>query len=426
MLDSKTFAIKGNILYSKSPKELVSIENGYMICENETVEGIYETLPLQYANLSCIDYKDCLIIPGLTDLHTHAPQYSIRSLGMDMELLKWLDNNTFPEESKYSDPSYAREAYTIFAEDLKKSGTTRACIFGTIHKDATQLLMDILEETGLKCMVGKVNMNRNSPKFLCENDKKSVEDTMLWLNASKNKYKNIAPIITPRFLPSCSGELLEELSAICRENNLPLQSHLSENLSEIAWVKELFPKTQGYAEAYNEYGLFGKDVLTVMAHCIYLTEEQINLVKQNGVFIAHCPDSNMNLSSGIAPARTYLDRDLRMGLGTDVAAGDSLSLFKMMVEAIKVSKLLWRLSDQTLAPLTMEEAFYLGTKGGGEFFGKVGSFEKGFEFDALVIDDSTIRHPQPLTLKERLERVIYLSDDRHIVDKYVCGSRIFR
>lgn len=425
MIETKSFALKGNILYSRSPKELVCIPNGYLICEEGKVEGVYETLPRQYSEWNCIDYKDCLIIPGLVDLHTHAPQYSIRSLGMDMELLKWLEFNTFPEEAKYSDNVYAKNAYSIFSEDIKKSATTRACIFGTLHVEATETLMDKLEETGLKCMVGKVNMNRNSPDILCENSEKSYEDTIAWLNETKDKYRNITPIITPRFLPSCSEDLLKKLSGICREKELPLQSHLSENLSEIAWVKELFPETAGYAQAYNEYDLFGKGIPTVMAHCVYLTEEEIELMKQNEVFIAHCPDSNMNLSSGIAPVRTYLERGLKMGLGSDIAGGDSLSIFKMMVEAVKVSKLLWRLKDQTLAPLKIEEAFYLGTKGGGEFFGKVGSFETGFEFDALVIDDSSLPHPQPLTIKERLERVIYLSDDRNIVNKYVSGRKIF-
>ncbi|MBP1754409.1 MAG: amidohydrolase [Firmicutes bacterium] len=161
-----------------------------------------------------------------------------------------------------------------------------------------------------------------------------------------------------------------------------------------------------------------------MAHCIYLTEDEIKLAKQNQVFIAHCPDSNMNLSSGIAPVRTYLNQELKMGLGSDVAAGDSLSIFKMMTEAVKVSKLLWRLQDQNLTPLSIDEAFYLGTKGGGEFFGKVGSFEEGYEFDAVVIDDASLEHPQPLTLKQRLERVIYLSDDRNLVSKYVEGIKI--
>lgn len=424
-MDIKSFALKGNIVYSRSPKELVCVPNGYLICEEGKVAGVYETLPEQYNQLPLTDYEDNLIIPGLIDLHTHAPQYAIRSLGMDMELLKWLEYNTFPEEAKYSDPEYANRAYTIFVNDLLKSATTRACIFGTIHVNGTVLLMDLLERTGLKCKVGKVNMNRNCPQVLCEDSEQSLKDTRLWLETSRTKYNNVTPIITPRFLPSCTEDLLTELSVICREEDLPVQSHLSENLLEIEFVKELFPSTAGYADAYNEYGLFGGTVPTIMAHCIYLTEEETILAKQNQVFIAHCPDSNMNLSSGIAPVRDYLNKELRMGLGSDVAAGDSLSIFKMMTEAIKVSKLLWRLKDQSLTPLSIDEAFYLGTKGGGEFFGKVGSFEEGYEFDAVVISDSSLPHPQPLTLKQRLERVVYLSDDRNLVSKYVAGNRIW-
>jgi guanine deaminase len=424
MVDMKLFALKGNILYSRNPKELVCIPNGYLVCENGKVEGVYEILPERLSGIPCTDYQDSLIIPGLVDLHTHAPQYAIRSLGLDMELLKWLEHNTFPEEAKYADLQYAQKAYSIFAEDLKKSATTRASIFGTIHMDGTSLLMDLLEETGLKCMVGKVNMNRNCPPVLCEGSEQSLQDTKRWLEKSRDRYQNITPIITPRFLPSCTEDLLTELSVICREEKVPVQSHLSENLLEIEFVKELFPNTAGYADAYNEYGLFGGGVPTIMAHCIYLTEEEIELVHANQVFIAHCPDSNMNLSSGIAPVRTYLERGLKLGLGSDVAAGDSLSIFSAMKEAVKVSKLLWRLKDQNMAPLSMEEAFYLGTKGGGEFFGKVGSFEPGYEFDAVVLDDNSLVHPQPLTLKQRLERVIYLSDDRNITDKYVAGKKI--
>ena len=424
-MDMKLFALKGNILYSRSPKELVCIPHGYLICEDGKVEGVYEELPDKYIGINCTDYHDSLIIPGLIDLHTHAPQYAIRSLGMDMELLKWLEHNTFPEEAKYADMEYAKKAYSIFATDLKNSATTRACIFGTIHVEGTGLLMDLLEETGLKCMVGKVNMNRNCPPVLCEDSEQSLLDTRRWLDAARNRYQNITPIITPRFLPSCTEDLLTELSAICEEEQLPVQSHLSENLLEIEFVKELFPSTAGYADAYNEFGLFGGKVPTIMAHCIYLTKEEIDLVYDNKVFIAHCPDSNMNLSSGIAPVRTYIDRELKMGLGSDVAAGDSLSIFKAMTESVKVSKLLWRLQDQSLTPLSMEEAFYLGTKGGGEFFGKVGSFEPGYEFDALIIDDASLVHPQPLTLKQRLERVIYLSDDRNLAGKYVAGKKIW-
>lgn len=419
-----SFVLKGNIIYSRSKDEIHIIENGYLICEEGKSKGVYDVLPLQYKDYEIIDYGDKLILPGLIDIHTHAPQYSFRGLGMDLELIEWLNVNTFPEEGKYSDLEYAKKAYSIFVEELKKSATTRACIFGTIHIDATILLMDLLEQSGLKSMVGKVNMDQNSPAYLCENCEESIRDTKIWLNRTKNKYKNVEPIVTPRFLPSCSDLLLQKLSEVQLEYNVPVQSHLSENMEEVRWVQELFPTSKSYGDAYNQFGLFGGNAKTVMAHCVYCSDDETDLMLKNGVYVAHCPDANTNLSSGIAPIRTYLDKGLNIGLGTDIAAGCTLSIFRIIAKAIQVSKLRWRLVDDTLRPLTIEEAFYLATKGGGAFFGRVGSFEEGFEFDAIVIDDSSLKHPQPLSLRERFERVIYLWEDRLLYDKFVAGIKI--
>ncbi|MFR9190595.1 MAG: amidohydrolase family protein, partial [Anaerotruncus massiliensis (ex Togo et al. 2019)] len=146
-----------------------------------------------------------------------------------------------------------------------------------------------------------------------------------------------------------------------------------------------------YGGAYDRFGLFGGDAPTIMAHCVHSTGEEIDLMQARGVFIAHCAQSNTNLASGVAPVRAYLDRGMKVGLGTDIAGGFSLSVFRAMADAVQASKLRWRLLDDSLRPLTVPEAFYLGTKGGGEFFGKVGSFEEGYEFDAVVLDDSGFR-----------------------------------
>lgn len=426
MAEIKNFVLKGNICYSRSAQTLETREQSYLVCENGRCAGVFDTLPEQYREFPFTDAGDKIIIPGLVDLHIHAPQYSFRGLGMDLELLDWLNTNTFPEEAKYKDLEYAKKAYAIFSEDMKFGGTTRACIFSTIHNPATELLMDLMDETGLKTMIGKVNMDRNSPEYLCETSaEKSAEDTVKWLKDTAGKYRNVKPILSPRFIPSCTDELMRRLKNIQEDYDLPVQSHLSENQGEIAWVRELCPESKFYGDAYDSFGLFGGKVPTIMAHCVSSSEEEIELMEKQGVFIAHCPQSNTNLSSGIAPVRTYLDNNMKVGLGTDVAGGSSASIFRAMADAIQVSKLRWRLQDDSLKPLTAEEAFYLGTLGGGSFFGKVGSFLEGYEFDALILNDSRIRHPQPLTLKERLERFIYLSDDRHIEGKYVAGYKIF-
>lgn len=426
MTGNQNFVLKGNICYSESAVSLRMVEDGYLVCKEGRCAGVFETLPEVYAGYPLTDCGDQMITPGLVDLHVHAPQYAFRGLGMDLELLDWLNTNTFPEEAKYQDLEYARNAYGIFADAMKLSGTTRACIFGTIHNQATELLMDLMEETGMKTMIGKVNMDRNSPDYLCEESAEhSAADTVTWLEETLGNYENVKPILTPRFIPSCTDELMKRLKAIQEKYELPVQSHLSENQGEIAWVQELCPESKFYGDAYDQFGLFGGKVKTIMAHCVSSTEPEIQLMKERGVYIAHCPESNTNLSSGVAPVRAYLDRGLNIGLGSDVAGGSKESIFYAMAHAIQVSKLRWRLFDETLKPLTVEEAFYLGTMGGGSFFGKVGSFLEGYEFDALILDDSTIRHPQPLTLKERLERFIYLSDERHIKGKFVAGKRIF-
>ncbi|WP_394923764.1 amidohydrolase family protein [uncultured Robinsoniella sp.] len=421
-MNKNCYAVKGNIIYSTSLDQLVIIENGYVVCENGISQGAYENLPERFRGIQVKDYGDRLVIPGLVDLHMHAPQYGLRGFGMDLELLDWLNTYTFPEEARYADKEYAKKAYGMFTEELQKSPTTRACIFSTIHRDATRILMDLLEKTKLRTMVGKVNMDRNAPEYLCETSEESREETLRWLKEMEGRYEYTTPILTPRFIPSCSDSLMRRLGEIQKSHHLPVQSHLSENEGEIAWVKELCPSAGFYGEAYEQAGLFGDGYKTVMAHCVSSEEEEIALIRKNGVYVAHCPQSNMNLSSGIAPVRKYLDEGLHVGLGSDLAGGSSMSMFRAMSDAIQVSKLYWRLVDQSASPLTLREVFYLATKGGGGFFGKVGSFEAGFAFDALVIDDESIWHPQTLGLSQRLERVIYLGDSSHIFEKIVEGE----
>ena len=425
-MNEPVFILKGNIVYSKNKDELRILKDHYLISESGLVKGVFEKVPPEYAQVSVSDYGECLIIPGLTDLHVHAPQYTFRAMGMDMELLEWLETNTFPEEAKYQNLEYARRAYRIFTDNLKRSATTRACIFGTIHRDATLLLMDQLEQSGLVTYVGKVNMDRNCPDYLREESaEESGIQTVEWIkDVLHKKYQNTMPILTPRFTPSCSDELMENLKKIQMYYQIPVQSHLSENLGEIAWVKELCPWSEFYGDAYDRFGLFGADCKTVMAHCVYSGKEEQQRMKENGVFIAHCPESNMNLSSGVAPVRTFLEEGLHVGIGSDVAGGSTENLFKAMALAIQASKLRWRMQDDGLKPLTLEEVFYIATKGGGEFFGNVGSFEPGFELDAVVLNDTRIVHSQNLDVRERLERMIYLADEREVRAKYVRGREI--
>ncbi len=428
------FVLKGNICFSKD-KEKIETVDGYLVCVNNKCAGVYKNLPSKFESLELFDYGNQLIIPGMVDLHIHAPQYAFRGLGFDYELLDWLDNIAFKEESKYENLDYAKKAYKIFVNDLKKSATTRLSIFASRHVEATIELMKQLEKSGLVSYVGKVNMDRDAPKPLVEDN--SFQDTVKWLKLTDGCFENTKPIMTPRFIPSCSDQLLSKLGQLLLSYDVPLQSHLSENLSEIEYVKKLCPHAKFYGDAYNQNGLFGvtydeslgtyKSYKTLMAHCVYSSDEEIKLMKKNGVYVIHCPSSNMNVSSGIAPIRKYLDLDMNMGLGSDVAGGTSESMFLTITKTIEVSKLYWRCVDQKYKALNFNEAFYLATMAGGKFFGDVGTFKEDYEFDALVLDDSSLKTTLDLSVLERLERAIYLSLDLKggIKHKYVRGRKIF-
>ena len=430
-MKNKSFIIKGDIIYSDTPEKLLAVKDGYLICKDGISGGVYKSLeeiPEIYRDCDLIDYSGKLVIPGLTDLHIHAPQYAYRGIWTDMELIDWLNFHTFPEESKYKDEDYAKRAYEIFVNDIKKTSTTRFCAFSTIHVNATEILMDVVEESGLKAYIGKVNMDRNSPDTLRESTEESYRNTLLWLEDTEKKgYKNVLPILTPRFIPSCTDELMTRLGEIIKDTGIALQSHLSENKGEIEWVGELCPDARFYGDAYDRFNCFGGEGnKTVMAHCVWSSDEEIGLMKKNGVFVAHSPSSNSNIASGIAPVRKFMEAGLNLGLATDVAGGTTLSVMRIMTDAIQVSKLYWRLVDDTKKPLTFPEAFYLATEGGGAFFGKAGSFREGFELDAVVLSEDNIPTVlSDLSLCERLERYVYISGEMPVEHKFVAGEMLF-
>lgn len=417
--------LKGDICYSLTKDEIAFHPDSYLIVEDGLIKGIYPQIPAEYSQCQVEDHTGRLIIPGMTDLHIHAPQFNFRGIGMDRELIDWLQTYTFPEESKFADPGYARRSYEIFTDTLRRSATTRFCVFATIHRESTLLLMDMLEASGLVSYVGKVNMDRHSSEDYIETTDESIAETSKWLEqTAARQYKHTKPILTPRFIPSCTDELMTALGQLTTKG-YALQSHLDENLTEIQMVREMVPESKSYADAYHIRNCFGESSPCIMAHCVHVTPEELELIRTNGVFIAHSPESNANLASGVAPIAKYLEEGLNVGLASDVAGGSSESLFKAIAMALQCSNLRWRLQDQGVAKLSFANAFYLATKGGGAFFGQVGSFEPGFEADILVVDDSDLETARELSLEERLERLPYLATSANIVSKYVAGAKLF-
>ena len=416
------FAVKGDFVSAVTKDRLVTHPQSYALCENGRILDFVTSLSEgQWGCVPCFDFSGMLIVPACVDLHVHAPQYAFRGMGMELELIDWLNTYTFPEEAKYADADYALRSYQFFTDDLEASPSCRAVIFGTIHNSGNRVLADLLKAKKMPCLVGKVNMDRNAPDYLCETAESSFAATQAFVDSFKND-DTVAPIITPRFVPSCTPALMDNLGKLAASRQLPIQSHLSENKKEIAWVKELHPECKNYAEVYDRYGLLTDK--TILAHCVHPTDEEIELLIRRGTYIAHCPESNINLTSGIAPITRLLDAGVHIGLGSDVAAGSQLSLFKAMMSALQVSKMRRYFYEGERA-LSVSEALYLGTKGGGSFFGDTGSFEKNFRFDAVVIDDSHFSARADFSVEQRLERALYLTERHNMVAKFVQGRCVW-
>lgn len=417
---------KANILYTPTSQAFEVIQNGYVAVDDDGfIVSVTKTKPARYADVPVTDFGDALLIPAMNDMHVHAPQYRNLGIAMDEELIPWLNNYTFPEEARFRDLHYAYAVYTRFVHDLWLNGTMRASVFATSDTPSSLLLCRLFDEAGLGGNIGLVAMDRNCPEKLQVPYTRYALEMMQFAMATDD-FALVNPILTPRFIPACSPNLLKIIGKMAQETGIPVQSHLSENRSEIAWVRELELESTCYGDAYNRYGLFGQ-APTLMAHCCYTEGEELELMQRNHVVAVHCPTSNCNLGSGIAPVRTFLQNDIQVALGSDISGGHHLSMFRVMQYALQMSKLQYAHSEGKLPFLTLSEAFYMATKSGGSFFGRVGSFEKGYAFDALVIDDSRLNYSdtalgvKPYTLQQRLERYIYLGDDRQITHRFCQG-----
>ncbi len=435
------YIVKGNIIHTPTKDAFVLYENSYMCIKDGNCLWIKHELSPEEAiikddcgpgEITFYDYKDHIIIPSFIDLHVHGPQYVQMGIGLDLPLIDWLNQYTFRIEGRFADVNYGKKCYPGFVEQLYNGGTLRSVIFGTIHKESNEILVDELYKKGLCALVGKVNMNRFAPVNLTETVDQSVRDTYSFVEDLKIKdYPLIKPIITPRFAPSCTGELLEKLGGIANELELPIQSHLCETEREKEWVKDLFKDEliegkNTYSDVYHNHHLFGNQP-TVMAHGIFLEERERELIKNKNVFLAHCPTSNMNLTSGIMPLANLLDEGILVGLGSDVGAGHTLSMNQVIISAVQNAKLRHVLYGDR--KILESEAFYLATKGNGKYFEEVfkgesiGSFEEGSSFDALVVKDD---HPlmDSLTPLEQLQRFLYCGTSQSIKVRFLKGKLI--
>ncbi len=416
-----TELIKGHIIEAKTFGDPVITENGYLAVEDGVIRGVFSTLPAEYADAQIADYTDQLVLQGFSDMHLHAPQYPMLGMGMDLPLMDWLKAYTFKTEARFKDTNFARKTYRRFARELVDNGTTRVCVYSSIHTDATLILMEELERAGVGGYVGKVNMDRDSCECQ-EGTEESKRETLRWLDGS-GRFSLVKPILTPRFTPSCTNELMRWLGETARERGVFVQSHLSENKKEIALVKELHPDCEQYWQTYDKYGLWTDH--TIMAHCVHSDAREQQAMIDHNVLCVHCPDSNINICSGFAPVRQMKERGVWVVLGSDIAGGAQLPMMQVLTCCLRMSKARAIATDGAEPFLTVGEAYYLATSAGARYFGDGDGFAPGNPLHAVVLDDAALPpSARALTVRERFERAVYLADERQIAAVYGSGKKI--
>lgn len=413
--------LKGTIIYAKTLTELEIIENGYIVSENGTIVGVYQELPKQYEGKKIIDYTNHLILQTFSDMHLHGPQLPMQGMGYDLELLEWLNKYTYNTEAKFYDIDYAKKIYHQLAKILIKNGTTRVCMFSSLHKDATIILMDELEKAGISGFVGKVNMDLG-PAILRETTDDSINNTLQWLKEAK-RFTTIKPIITPRFTVSCSNNLLDFLGKTAKQFSLPIQSHLSENINEINTVKIMHPNCNEYYQTYEQFGLWNNK--TLMAHCVWSNKIEQQAIKNAGVYVVHCANSNLNLCSGIAPIREMLNNGIKVVLGSDIAGGDKFNVFDIVNTTINTSKMKSILDPTHPKSLSIKEGWYLATSAPNEFFNEKPGIVKGNKLNVMIVNDDKLINKNDLTTLERFERLFYHRQDDYLKAVYSNGKKVY-
>ena len=367
--------------------------------------------------------NDVLITPGFFDTHLHAPQLEmIGSYGG--HLLDWLNRYTFPTEAKFSDPRYAQVIARAFFDELLRNGTLCALVFSTIHYEATDIFFAEAERRGFRGIIGKTMMDRNAPDALLENAAQSYDASrkllQKWHQRGLLRYA-----ITPRFAPTSTPELLACAGDLKREfRDAYVHTHISENRAEVEWVHELFHEAE-YADVYDRYGLL--DERTVLAHGVHLTAEELDLIGRRKSRIAHCPNSNLFLGSGLFPLHRVLSAGIEVGLGTDIGAGTTASMFTAMADAYKVQQV----QGVSLTPI---ELWYLATLGGARALSlsqESGSLERGKSADFLILDLRAtpliaMRSERAQSIEELLSGLIFLGDDRVVRSAWIAGREVWR
>lgn len=413
----------GDIFYCKDREHYVTIEDGY-ICVGDSgrIDGVYPYLPRQYEDITVKDYGHRLIIPSFCDIHLHSSQFVNTGLGYDIPFEDWLLSYTYPAEQRYRNLAEADGINKRLINRLWYYGSMRAVIMGSTDLPSVRNLMENYDKSGMCAYIGKMNADIASFGNQAEDTVKSIEETKSLIETAARLSEKVSYCISPEFIPNCSDQLMTELGKLAVQYHLPVQSHLSESESDVQAVKERYPSLT-YAEAYDRFQLFGQTP-TVMAHAIHADRKERLLMKERNITLAHCPVAISNIpSSRTMPLREFVEDGVNVGLGSDIGGGHTVNMMRIIEQTVHYSKF-QQFIDKS-RPFSIYEAYALATLGGGGVFGRVGSFEKDYSFDALIIEDEKLSPREyGYSLQERLARFLYEGDAGLIMERYCKGKKI--
>jgi guanine deaminase len=409
-------------------------EDGLLVVDADgkvCAAGDFVSLRSAYSHLPTQHFPGRIIAPGFVDMHVHYPQIDVIGSPAD-GLLPWLENYTFPEEKRYVAGEYAAQTATFFIAELLRNGVTTALTFATSHVASVNAMFEAADTAGLRIITGKCLQDRNCPDGVRDETESSLIDTESLIQRwhGKGARGQLGYAITPRFAPTCSdaqmrgmGELAAKYPAVW------IQSHVSENSDEIAWVKELYPKHASYLAVYDSFGLLREK--SVYAHCIHFDDADRALMKARGAAAVVCPTSNLFLGSGNFDFASALSQGMAHGLASDVGGGTSFSPFKTMLAAHYVSRSSSRSAGLAKQAMTLspQQLWWLHTAGAAKALGLqgvVGNLQPGCDADFIVLNPQATpllarRIARAQSLDELLFALIVLGDDR-VAERTILAS----